>query len=62
MTALERIAHILEVARIDGGWIDEAVAATILVALGLNADGEPVVRGGGAGSAHTPTSSNIEHG
>lgn len=39
MTALERITHILERARIDGGWDDEAVAARVLAALGLSTDG-----------------------
>jgi hypothetical protein len=42
VTALERVSAVLERARIDGGWIDETVAAAVLAALGLDEDGQPV--------------------
>lgn len=57
MNALERVAAVLERARIDGGWTDEVVAHRVLIALGLDEDGKPV-----ASAASEPTSSNLGHG
>lgn len=54
MTALNRVTRILERARVNGGWIDETVAAAVLEELNLDANGEPLVR--------EPTSSNLGHG
>lgn len=54
MNALERITHVLERARVAGGWLDEDVAAAVLAALGLDDEGKPVDR--------APTSSNLGHG
>lgn len=54
MTALQRIAAILEQARIAGGWVDEDVARAVLSELGLDDDGEPIDR--------APTSPNLGHG
>lgn len=54
MTALERVAAILQRARIDGGWDDEVVAHAVLTALDLDEDGKPIDR--------APTSPNLEHG
>jgi hypothetical protein len=42
VNALERVAAVLEEARIAGGWLDEAVAADVLKVLGLDNDGYPV--------------------
>lgn len=44
MTLLERIAGVLERARVAGGWIDEDVAAQVLAELGLDDDGKPIDR------------------
>jgi hypothetical protein len=44
MTALERVTRVLERARVAGGWIDEDVAAAVLVALSLTDEGEPISR------------------
>jgi hypothetical protein len=56
MNTLERIARILERARVAGGWLDEVVAAAVLRELGLDDDGKAEV----ADTSHT--SSNLEHG
>lgn len=56
MNALERITALLERARVDGGWLDDAVAAAVLKELGLDDDGQPVQ----AEPAHT--SSELGHG
>jgi len=42
MNMLEQLARVIERARIDGGWDDEAVASKILDVLGLDENGEPV--------------------
>jgi hypothetical protein len=54
MTALDRVAAILAQARVAGGWSDEDVAATVLDALGIDEDDEPV--------DPAPTSPNLGHG
>lgn len=56
MTAVERVAAVLERARIEGGWIDEIVAHRVLIALDLDDDGKPVE------PSAPPTSSNLGHG
>jgi hypothetical protein len=38
MTALERVSEILRKSRIAGGWLDDEVAAKVLVALGRSND------------------------
>jgi hypothetical protein len=43
MNTLERIARILERARVAGGWLDEDVAKQVLAELGLDDDGKPEV-------------------
>jgi hypothetical protein len=40
MNAKERIAAVLHQARVNGGWIDEDVAAVILSDLSLDDDGK----------------------
>jgi hypothetical protein len=58
MTALERVAAVLEEARIAGGWTDEDVAADVLQALGLDEEtGQPIRI-----NDRAPTSSNMGHG
>lgn len=49
MTAVERVTALLERARIDGGWDDEAVARRVLEALGLDDDGKPCQAADAAG-------------
>ncbi len=58
MNALERITAIVERARIDGGWMDEDVAANVLAELGLDEDGRLVETLG----RDRPTSSELGHG
>ena len=57
MTALNRVAFVLERARIAGGWIDEEVAQLVLDELDLDAvTGEPLPK------APVYTSSELGHG
>lgn len=56
MTVLERVTRVLEIHRVNGGWIDEIAALAVLTELGLNEDGEPVA------TKPTHTSSNLGHG
>ena len=57
MTALNRVAFVLERARIAGGWIDEEVAQLVLDELDLDAiTGEPLPK------APIYTSSELGHG
>lgn len=53
-TARDRVATVLERARVAGGWIDDIVAAAVLAELGLDDEGDPV--------ALAPTSPNLGHG
>ena len=46
MTVLDRVAQVMERARVRGGWDDHAVAAEVLTLLGLGVNGEPVAREG----------------
>ncbi len=56
MSALERVAALFHLARLNGGWNDEDVAADVLKMLKLNEDGHPLP------ADEAPTSSNLGHG
>lgn len=72
MNALDRVTSVLERARIDGGWTDEVVAHRVLIALGLDEDGNSAAsqrldadmarQKAREEAAREPTSSNLEHG
>jgi hypothetical protein len=42
VTALDRVAAVLERARVAGGWLDEEVSADVLKELGLDLNGDRV--------------------
>lgn len=42
MNALDRITKVLRDARVGGGWLDENVAAKVLLTLGLDDDGHAI--------------------
>lgn len=45
MNALDRVASMLERARVSGGWIDEDIAADVLKELDLDENGVPLPKG-----------------
>jgi hypothetical protein len=56
MSPIVRLAALFRRHRMAGGWVDEHVAADVLIELGLDEDGNPLV------VEPPPTSSNLGHG